>query len=165
MTASDVVLAKLVLGDLLDDGILGARPDDDAFPLRLVLGAVGERLEHDDGFLLATALNFFFRGDMADEDRAVLGHEASRTFYRFAHTAALDPAVRARAAPLLAALFSSQVTRLRFESIDHLTTFDSSIHERDEGSNGTSARILEPASFLCRVAATGAVKMKARVLT
>lgn len=165
MSRSDVVMGKLVLGDLLDETILAARPGEDAFPLRLVLGAIGERLEHDDGFLLASALNFFFRGDMPDEDRIVLGFEASRAFYRFAHTAALDPEVRAQAAPLLAKLFTSQITRLRFEAVDHVTTFDSAILERDEGSNGTSARILEPASFLCRVAATGAVKMKARVLT
>lgn len=165
MSRTDVVMGRLVLGDLLDESILEARPGDDAFPLRLVLGEVGSRLEHDDGFLLATGLNFFFRADMHDEDRALVGFEASRAFYRFAHTAGLDPDVRSQAAPLLAKLCSSQVTRLRFESIDHVTVYDSAIHERDEGSNGTSARVIEPASFLCRVAATGAVKIKARVLT
>ena len=66
---------------------------------------------------------------------------------------------------LLAKLLGSQVTRLRFESVDHLPTFDSKVHERERGSNGASAKVRAPGSFLCRVAASGAIRMKARVHT
>jgi hypothetical protein len=165
MSRADVVMGRFVLGDLLDDAILAARPSDDAFPLRLVLGEMGSRLESEEGLVLAAALNLYFRAPMEDEDRAVVGFEASRAYYRFADAAQLDPEVRTRAAPLLAKLFDTMVKRLRFEAVDHLPTFDSAVHERDDGANPRSAQIRAPASFLCRVAATGSVKMKARVRT
>lgn len=165
MSRADVVMGRFVLGDLLDEGILAARPDDDAFPLRLVLGEMGARLEQEEGMVLAAALNLYFRAPMEDEDRAVVGFEASRAFYRFAEAAGLEAEVRTQAAPLLAKLLGSQVTRLRFESVDHLPTFDSKVHERERGSNGASAKVRAPGSFLCRVAASGAIRMKARVHT
>jgi hypothetical protein len=165
VSRADVVMGRFVLGDLLDDAILSARPDDDAFPLRLVLGEMGARLEQEEGMVLAAALNLYFRAPIEDEDRAVIGFEASRAYYRFAEAAGLEAEVRVRAAPLLAALLGSQVKRLRFESVDHIPTFDSKLHERDDGADPNSARVRSPASFLCRVAATGAVRMKARVRT
>lgn len=165
MSRADVVMSRFVLGDLLDDAILGARPGDDAFPLRVVLGELGERLEEDAALVLASALNLFFRAPMEDEDRAVVGIEASRAFYRFARDAALEDDVRLQAAPLLAKLLGSQLSRLRFEAVDHTTTFDSNMHEREASANRSSHRVIAPASFLCRVAATGVIRIKAGVLT
>ncbi len=165
MSRADVVMSRFVLGDLLDEAILGARPGDAAFPLRLVLGELGGRLEEDDGLVFAASLNLFFRAPMEDEDRAVVGIEASRAFYRFAKEAAIEQEARAQAAPLLAKLLGSQLARLRFEAVDHVPTFDSMVHEREAGANANSLRVIAPASFLCRVAATGAVRTRAGVHT
>lgn len=165
MSRADVVMSRFVLGDLLDDAILGARPGDDAFPLRIVLGELGGRLEEDDALTFAAALNLFFRAPMEDEDRAVVGIEASRAFYRFAKAAQIEEEARAQAAPLLAKLLGSQLARLRFEAVDHLRTYDSKVHEREAGANGSSHKVIAPASFLCRVQATGAVRTKAGVHT
>jgi len=165
VSRADVVLSRFVLGDLLDDSILGARPADEAFPLRVVFGALGDNLEEDSALVLASALNLFFRAPMEDEDRAVVGIEASRAFYRFAAAGRLEEEVRVQAAPLLAKLLGSQLARLRFESVDHHQTFDSKVHEREIGANASSLRLLAPASFLCRVGATGAIRTRAGVLT
>jgi len=158
-------MGRFVLGDLLDDAILAARPGDDAFPLRLVLGELGNRLEDDAGLVFSAALNLYFRAPMEDEDRAVVGVEASRAFYRFCAEAGLEEEVRRQAAPLLAKLMGSQLGRLGFEAVDHTTTFDSKIHEREAAANPASPRIVVPASFLCRVVANGTIRTKARVLT
>jgi hypothetical protein len=165
VSRADVVMSRFVLGDLLDDAILGARPGDEAFPLRLVLGDLGGRLEEDDALVFAASLNLFFRAPMEDEDRAVIGIEASRAFYRFAKAAAIEVEARAQAAPLLAKLLGSQLARLRFEAVDHVPTYDSKLHEREVGANQASHKVIAPASFLCRVAATGAVRTKAGVFT
>jgi hypothetical protein len=165
VSRADVVMSRFVLGDLLDDAILGARPGDDEFPLRIVLGELGGRLEEDEALVLSASLNLYFRAPMADEDRAVVGVEVSRAFYRFATSAKLAEETRAQAAPLLAKLLGSQLARLRFESVDHIKTFDSKVHEREADANQSSHKVIAPASFLCRVAATGAIRAKAGVHT
>jgi hypothetical protein len=158
------VLAKLVLDDLLDDAILGARPADKEYPLRLALGELGMRLEEDDALAFAGALNLYFRADMDEEQAVRVGFEASRAWYRFARGAGLEPQLVRQASPLLAALFTSRVARVTFASVDHLTTFDSQIHEREPGADGTGgAGGAVAASFAVKVAGSGMVRMKARV--
>lgn len=176
------LLTRIVLGDILDDAILAARPQDRTFPLRLFFAEMGDAMagsrgresESDDeaasqvadvAFTFACGLNFFFRASMDAEAKARFGLEVSRQLYAFAHSATLDPALVTKAAPLLAALMSNDLERARFESVDHMKTYDSQVHERAEGSDPSSARIVRPASFLCRVAATNAVKAKAQVVT
>jgi hypothetical protein len=159
------VLAKLVLDDLLDDAILGARPSDKEYPLRVALGELGARLEEDDALALAGALNLYFRADMDEEQAVRVGFEASRAWYRFARGAQLEPQLVRQASPLLAALFTSRVARVTFASVDHLTTFDSQVHEREPGAPpGTgSGGGAVAASFAVKVAGSGMVRMKARV--
>jgi hypothetical protein len=158
------VLAKLVLDDLLDDAILGARPADKEYPLRLALGELGMRLEEDDALAFAGALNLYFRADMDEEQAVRVGFEASRAWYRFARAAGLEPQLVRQASPLLAALLTSRVARVTFSSVDHLTTFDSQIHEREPGADGTSgAGGATATSFAVKVAGSGMVRMKARV--
>src|SRR3954468_852990 len=41
------LLTRIVLGDILDDTILGARPQDRTFPLRLLFSELGTFLAHD----------------------------------------------------------------------------------------------------------------------
>lgn len=166
------VLARLMLSDILDDTILGARPNDKPFPLRLVLGALAEHIgsrknerARELSLVLASALNLYFRAELDEEVRVRVGYEASRLFYSFAAAAGLDRDLVARSAPLLAALLTSQLERVRFESVDHVAVFDSQLHERDRGSDPHSARVTARASFLARVTATGTVRMKAQVRT
>jgi hypothetical protein len=167
------LLSRIVLGDILDDAILAARPDDRTFPLRLFFSELGSLLARDDGdaeiteqaFTLASGLNFYFRASMDDEARLRVGVETSRLFYSVARAASLDPELVAKAAPLVAALMTGQLERVRLESVDHMKVFDSSVHERATGSDPTGSRILRAASFLCRVSANQAVKAKAQVVT
>lgn len=162
---TQAVLSKVVLADLLDDSILGARPDDHAFPLRAFFGLLGQATEDDLPFSLACGLNFYFRAEMGDEERATVGLEVSRLFYRFAATDAFEPGLRERAAPLLAQLLSTELSRLELVSVDHDRVYDSSRHERDPRADATRAQVKQPLSFACLVAANGNVRMKARVLT
>jgi hypothetical protein len=60
---------------------------------------------------------------------------------------------------------SSELERVRFESIDHTKVYDSLVHERTPSSDPTGSRILRPASFLARVQTNNAVKAKAQVVT
>ncbi|HVJ90560.1 MAG TPA: hypothetical protein VM580_12215 [Labilithrix sp.] len=170
------LLTRIVLGDILDDSILAARPHDRTFPLRLFFGELGRLLATDaeDGpagtaadaaFTLASGLNFFFRAPMDDESKMRVGYAASRQLYSVAQTANLDPELVRTAAPLLATLMSNELERVKFESVDHIKVFDSQLHERLPGSDPTSFGIVRPASFLCRVAANNTVKWKAEVLT
>lgn len=159
------VLDKIVMADILDDAILGARAGDKGFPLRLFFGQLGGGLAGEVAFTLASGLNFYFRADMDEEPKMRLGLEVSRLYYRFAEEAGQGAAARAQTSPLLATLMSGGLARLRFESVDHATVFDSAVHEREEGSSASSASIARPASFLCRVPATGVVRAKARVRT
>jgi hypothetical protein len=170
------LLTRIVLGDILDDSILAARPQDRTFPLRLFFGELGRLLAmdaeegagavaSDAAFTLASGLNFFFRASMDAEGKMRVGLEVSRQLYAVAHAARLDPELVSKSTPLLAALMTNEVERLRFESVDHIKVFDSQIHERAEGSDPTAFNIVRPASFLCRVVANNAVKVKAEVLT
>ena len=165
------LLERIVLSDILDDAILGARPGDRTFPLRLFFGELGTLLasdaDHhaDSAFTLASGLSFFFRAAMDPESKIRVGLEVSRALYTLSHDAQLDAEMVGKAAPLLAALMSTELERAKFESVDHSKIFDSQLHERAEGSDGSSARIVRPASFLCRVSTNNAVKAKAQVVT
>ncbi|MBX3263116.1 MAG: hypothetical protein KF782_25805 [Labilithrix sp.] len=170
------LLTRIVLGDLLDDAILAARPQDRTFPLRLFFGELSRLLATDaeDGaagaaadaaFTLASGLNFFFRAPMDGESKMRVGFSVSRQLYVVAHAARLDAELVTKASPLLAALMTGELERLRFESVDHVKVFDSQLHERAPGSDPTAFGIVRPASFLCRVATNNAVKVKAEVLT
>lgn len=167
------LLTRIALGDILDDSILAARPQDRTFPLRLFFGELSRLLatNADDGaaadaaFTLASGLNFFFRAPMEGESKMRVGFEVSRQLYVVAGAARLDPELVGKAAPLLAALMTGELERLKFECVDHVKVFDSQLHERAPGSDPSAFNIVRPASFLCRVAANNAVKVKAEVLT
>jgi len=166
------LLTRIVLGDILDDGILGARPSDAAFPLRLFFGELSRLLAAEDqealsdqAFVVASGLNFFFRAPMDPEAKMRVGIEVSRALYSFAHAANLDRHNFAKSTPLLAALMTSELERLKFESVDHIKVFDSQLHERSSGADPTSSAITRAGSFLCRVATNNAVKVKAEVHT
>jgi len=170
------LLTRIVLGDILDDSILAARPQDRTFPLRLFFGELSRLLaiDSEDGataaaseaaFVLASGLNFFFRAPMDAESKMRVGFGVSRQLYAVAHGVRLDPELLSRATPLLAALMTNELERIKFESVDHVKVFDSQLHERSAGSDPTAFNIVRPASFLCRVAASNAVKIKAEVVT
>jgi hypothetical protein len=159
------VLERFVLGDLLDDAILGARPGEKGFPLRVLFGELGARLGEDQSFTLLSGLNFFFRSEMEDEDKLRLGFEVSRLYYAFARAIGMDDAALKETSPLLATLMTSELSRLAFESVDHVGTFDSRFHEREPGADPHGAKIKTPASFLAKVTQNSMVRMKARVLT
>lgn len=177
------LLTRIVLGDILGDDILGARPQDRTFPLRLFFSELGTMLAHDGSdvegaaaqaaelaFTLASGLNFFFRAAMDGEAKIRVGLEVSRQLYALAYDGPagqprIEGDVVAKAAPLLAAIMSSELERVRFESVDHTKMFDSQIHERTATSDKSGSRVLRPATFLCRVQANNAVKLKAQVVT
>lgn len=169
------ILTRIVLGDLLDDAILSARPQDRTFPLRLFFGELSRLLAADaDGmsshasdaaFTLASGLNFYFRASMDPESKMRVGLAVSRQLYHLAHAARLEAELVAKSTPLLAALMTNELERLKFESVDHLKVFDSQLHERAVGSDPTAFNIVRPVSFLCRVSANNAIKAKAEVLT
>lgn len=161
------LLSKIVLADILDEEILEARAGEKTFPLRLFFGQLGASLLGPGGdlaFALASGLNFYFRSDMPEEERARVGFEVSRLYYRFAEGALERPLV-AQVSPLLASLLGAQLTRLRFESVDHASVFDSALHEREPGASPQSGRLVRPASFACVVASNRMVRAKARVWT
>jgi hypothetical protein len=167
---SDKILAKIVLGDILDDSILSAKAGERTFPLRLFFGELGSYLAKDGdvadhAFTLASGLNFFFRADMDAENKIRVAIEVSRSLYTFGHVAKLDAEMLTKAAPLLAALMSGGLERVKLESVDHIRVFDSQVHERTSESDPSGARIVRPASFLCRISANNAVKAKAQVVT
>jgi|GEM_PF-1245767 len=170
------LLTRIVLGDILDDGILAARPQDRAFPLRLFFSELGTLLADasDDGarasaadqaFTFASGLNFFLRSSMDAEAKVRVGIEVSRQLYVLAAAASLERELVSKAAPLLAAIMSNELERVKLEAVDHARVFDSQVHERTASSDPTSSRILRPASFLARVTANNAVKAKAQVVT
>jgi hypothetical protein len=159
------VLHRIVLGDILDDSILSARPGETSFPLRMLFATLGDELEDDTAFALANGLNFYFRVGMDEEARVRLGLEVSRLYYRFARERPLDADLVPQLSPLLARLMSTELANVSFEAVDAARVFDSSVHEREPGSDGSSARLLAPASFLCRVVSNGRVRAKAAVRT
>jgi hypothetical protein len=165
LSPHDELASRLLLVDVLDDDILGARVGDRPYPLRLLLTHLGESLTTGEGFDLACALNVFFRVEMDDEAKMRLGIEASRLYYRFVREKGIDAGIVTPLSPLLASLLGGQLERLRFESVDHQRVFDGAVHERAEGSDATSAAIREPLTFLCRVVATGMVRARASVRT
>lgn len=173
-TGATRLLTRIVLGDILDDTILAARPSDRTFPLRLFFGELSRYLANDTddaaaisdaAFTLASGLNFFFRAQMESEGKMHVGLEVSRQLYAFAEVGKLDRDLLVRAAPLLASLMNNELERLKLESVDHVKMFDSALHERAVGSDPSSFTVVRPTSFLCRVAANNAVKAKAGVLT
>lgn len=166
------LLTRIVLGDILDDGILAARPSDPAFPLRLFFGELSRLLAAEDqeslsdqAFTLASGLNFFFRAEMDPEAKMRVGVEVSKQLYGLANAANLDRHIVTKSTPLLAALMTNELERLKFESVDHIKVFDSAVHERAQGSDPTSFAIQRPGTFLVRVATNNAVKVKAEVFT
>lgn len=164
------LLERIVLSDILGDDILSARPSDRSFPLRLFFAELGALLTKDDAvaehaFTLASGLNFFFRAEMDAEAKVRVGIEISRALYALAHEARMDPELVAKAAPLVATLMSTELERVKLESVDHVKVFDSAIHERTASSDPSGSRIVRPASFLCRIATNNAVKAKAQVVT
>jgi hypothetical protein len=157
------LLARWSLADVLDESILHANPGDKGYPLRILFGEMSAGMAtSDEALTFAAAVNLYFRTSGDEESRVALGMEVSRAFYAFARS--LDAPLRASAAQSLAVLLSSDLPRVRFESTDHLTAFDSAVHERERGS-GSGAAIREVRTFLCRITATGLVRAKARVLT
>ena len=162
---TEEVLRKIVLADILDDAILSSRAGDKPFPLRLLLGQLGASLSGETGFAFASGLNLYFRAPMEEEDKMRLGMEVSRLYYRFVQEVAMDAPLVAQISPLLASLLSNELARLRFESVDHTSIFDSRVHEREVGADAGSAKLARPVSFLCRVAANNMVRIKARVWT
>lgn len=163
-TAS-AVLDRIVLSDILDDAILSARPGETSFPLRMFFGELGDALSTDTGFALANGLNFYFRVAMDEEAKMRIGLEVSRVLYRFVEERALERDAVLSLSPLLARLMSTELERLRFESVDAAGAFDSSVHERAPGSDGSGARVLAAKSFLCRVVSSSVVRAKALVRT
>lgn len=159
------VLSRIVLSDILDDAILSARPGETSFPLRVFFGELGDSLGDDTGFALASGLNFYFRVAMDEEAKMRVGLEVSRLYYRFAEERPLERDVVISLSPLLARLMSTEMERLRFESVDTAGMFDSSVHERAPGSDAGGARIDRPKSFLCRVVSSSMVRAKALVRT
>lgn len=166
------VLSRVTLSDILDEGILGARPTDKSFPLRLLLGAMAEHVTsqknpraREAAFVLSNALNLYFRADLDEEAKIRVGYETSRTYYAFAAAAGLERDLVARASPLLAALLGTELERVKLEATDHVSMFDSQLHERERGSDPHGSRIVSRGSFLVRVSATGMVRMKAQVRT
>ncbi len=159
------VLQKIVLSDILDDSILGARPGDTSFPLRMFFGTLGDELDDDTAFALANGINFYFRVDMEEEAKLGLAVEVSRLYYRFAEERPLDPELVRSLSPLLARLMSTQLELVSLESVDGTRIFDSSLHERELGSDSSNAKILCPKSFLSRVVSNKRVRVKATVKT
>ena len=162
---TDELLGRLVLADILDDSILSSRSGDKAFPLRLLLTYLGESLSTDTGLAFASALNVYFRVAMDEEVKMRLGIEASRLYYDFVAERAIARDVVLQASPLLASLLTSELERLRFETVDSTKVFDSQVHERTADSDTAASHVRAPASFLCRVTATNMLRARALVRT
>lgn len=159
------VLRRLVLDDILDEAISSARPQDREFPLRILFGQLGESLDDDGGFTLATAISFFFRVPMEEETKVRVGIEVSKLYYLFVEQVDLGREIVRQASPLLAALMSTHLEKVKLESVDHIHMFDSNVHERIAGSSHTSPEIMTPRSFLARIKANGVVRSRALVRT
>lgn len=162
---ADAVLHRIVLSDILDDSILGARPGETSYPVRMFFGTLGDELEDDTAFALANGLNFFFRAAMDEEAKITVALEVSRLYYRFASERPLDAELTRALSPLLARLMSTELTSVALEAVDGVKVFDSSVHDRAPGSDGTSPKIVGPKSFLSRVVSNGRIRSKALVRT
>jgi hypothetical protein len=162
--ADSTLHGRLLLADLLGDDIVGARPGDASFPVRVFISKLGEQLEDDGAFALANGLSFYFRATMDEEARVRIGLEVSRLYYAFAGWA-LEESERKAVSPLLARLMSAELERLRFEAVDHEPVFDSALHERGKKADASSKHLQTPETFLCRVDANDMVRFKAVVTT
>lgn len=159
---------RFLLQDILDDSILGAKTGDKSFPLRVLFSELATRVsepKEEVAFTLLCALNVFFRVDADDEVKMRLGHEISRLYYRFMDEARPEGLAPVQVSGLVAALLSTELSRVRLEAVDHAASFDSQLHERAPGADPASSAVRRPASFLCRVTGTGMVRIKAGVLT
>jgi hypothetical protein len=159
------VQKKVLLEDILDDSILAAKATDKSFPLRIFFSTLGEALDDDVAFAVTSGLNFFFRWSMDEEVKMRVGLEISRGYYELVLAGKVDRPTAQKLSPLFAALLSTELSRVRFEAVDHLTTFDSAQHERDEASNKENAAVRQPMTFLARVTGNNAVRVKALVRT
>ena len=159
------ILKRLVLEDILDEAILSARPHDREFPLRIFFGQLGESLDDDGGFALASALSFYFRVPMDDDAKVRVAIETSRLYYLFCEQTDVGQEIVRQASPLLAALMSTQLDKVKLEAVDHMQTFDGAVHERIAGSMNTSPAIKTARSFLARVKANNMVRSRALVRT
>ena len=159
------ILRRLVLEDILDEAILSARPNDREFPLRILFGQLGESLDDDGGFALASALSFYFRVPMDDDTKVRIGVETSRLYYLFCEQTDVGQEIVRQASPLLAALMSTQLEKVKLEAVDHMPTFEGTVHERVSGSMNTSPEIKAARSFLARVKANNMVRSRALVRT
>jgi hypothetical protein len=157
--------ARFLLQDILDDSILGAKSGDKSFPLRLLFSELSTRAKDEAAFTLLCALNVYFRVEADDEVKMRLGAEVSRLYYRFMDDARPEGLLAVQVSGLVAALLSTELSRVRLEAVDHAATFDSASHERAPGSDTGSATLRRPLSFLCRVPQTGMVRIKATVVT
>lgn len=157
----DAILGKLVLSDVLDDPITAARPDSPSFPLRLFFGELAARLADERGFVLAAGLSFYFRAEIEEDSRALLGVEVSRAFYDFS----LEPELRRRVGPLLASLMSTALHHSQLFSVEDARVFDSATMERARGTDLSAASPVHARSFGLRVVASGLCKRKALVAT
>ena len=163
------VLHKIVLSDILDDAILGARPGEPSYPIRLLFGELGDSLDDETAegvsFAFANGINFYFRVSMEEETKTRVALEVSRLYYEFADARGLDRDLVGEISPLLARLLSTELEHVALESVDAARVFDSTLHERAPGSDPTGSKIDQPKSFLARVVSNRRVRAKARVRT
>jgi hypothetical protein len=102
---------------------------------------------------------------MDEETKVRMGIEVSKLYYSFVEQVDLGREIVRQASPLFAALMTTQLEKVKLESVDHLPTFDSNVHERVAGSLSTSPEIKTPRSFLARVKANAMVRSRALVRT
>ncbi|MGE0787329.1 MAG: hypothetical protein AB7S26_16775 [Sandaracinaceae bacterium] len=162
---SDAIAHKIVLSDILDDAILGARPNDPSYPLRMFFATLGDELDDDLAFSLVNGLNFYFRVGMDEEPKLAVAIEISRLYYRYAAQRPLDAELVRPLSALLARLMSTELETVRLEAVDAARVFDGGVHERELGSDASNPQIRAPKSFLCRVVSNGRVRVKALVGT
>ncbi|MEZ4337035.1 MAG: hypothetical protein R3B82_10440 [Sandaracinaceae bacterium] len=158
------VLKKIVLSDLLDDSILGARPGDIELPLRMFFGTLGDELGDETAFALAngststSALRWTRRRSLS------VALEVSRLYYKLAEDL-LDAELVRPLSPPRAVDEAPSSSRSGSRAVDGARVFDSwrstsarsarSVEREDRGSK----------SFLCRVVANDRVRVKATVRT
>jgi hypothetical protein len=114
---------------------------------------------------LFTGDHFEWRVPMDDETKANVGIEASKLYYLFVEQVDLGREIVRQASPLLAALMSTQLDKIKLESVDHEEVFDGKVHERIAGSMIMSTEIKTPRSFLSLIKANGALRSRALVRT
>jgi hypothetical protein len=170
------LLERIVLSDILGDDILGARPNDPAFPLRMFFGDLGVLLARDatddeqthasiHAFTLASALNVFFRAEMNADANAHLAMEVGRLFYAATWVARMNTELVARVAPLLALRMNRRLAVVKLESVEVGARFEAHLHDRVASAHPNGTQIVRAVSFLCRGIAKDDVIVKAQVVT